>query len=264
MTLSAVDYLAHIRHESARFLAVLERCDPAAAVPSCPEWSAADLLWHLVEVQRFWTRAVLARPAEPAGESDPARPLDYGELRAEYQRAAEGLAQALKDVNPDDSVWSWRRPDDTVIFVLRRQAHEALIHRIDAELTAGTLSEIDARLAADGCVECLDVMYGGQPGWGTWRGSDDYLRLDCLDAAVSVWVRLGRFSGVHPETGDEIDEGDLHVVADPGREPVAVVTGSAADLDCWLWHRRDDSGLRTSGDPEALARLRAVLRQPIN
>ena len=40
-------YLDHIRTESARFRAVLTGCDPTARVPACPDWNAADLVWHL-------------------------------------------------------------------------------------------------------------------------------------------------------------------------------------------------------------------------
>ena len=43
------DYLEHIRSESRRFREVLSTCDPDARVPGCPEWNAADLLWHLAE-----------------------------------------------------------------------------------------------------------------------------------------------------------------------------------------------------------------------
>ena len=64
--LPAETYLDHIRTESARFREVLAGCDPAARVPSCPDWSAADLLWHLATVQRWWAEVVTARPSRPA------------------------------------------------------------------------------------------------------------------------------------------------------------------------------------------------------
>ena len=55
------DYLAHLRADSARFAAVLAGTDPAASVPSCPDWSAADLVAHLTEVQTFWGTVVAER-----------------------------------------------------------------------------------------------------------------------------------------------------------------------------------------------------------
>lgn len=72
------DYLEHIRSESRRFRDVLSTCDPEARVPGCPEWNAADLLWHLAEVQWFWAKVVRTRPLGP-DEDDPGpdRPTNY-------------------------------------------------------------------------------------------------------------------------------------------------------------------------------------------
>ena len=59
-------YLAHLEAESRRFRDVLADCDPAARVPGCPDWDAADLLWHLGgEVQDFWAWVVSHRPRAP-------------------------------------------------------------------------------------------------------------------------------------------------------------------------------------------------------
>ena len=46
-----LDLLAAVRAESARFADALEATDPAAPVPTCPDWTAADLLWHLAQEQ---------------------------------------------------------------------------------------------------------------------------------------------------------------------------------------------------------------------
>ncbi|WP_238993563.1 hypothetical protein [Nocardioides caldifontis] len=59
--------------------------------------------------------------------------------------------------------------DRTVGYIRRRQAHEALIHRLDAELTAGTVTALDPTLASDGVDEALDVMFGGCPPWGSFE-----------------------------------------------------------------------------------------------
>ena len=59
------DFSAFVRSESALFAAALADVDPAARVPACPDWTAADLLWHLGEVQWFWSAVVAGRPAGP-------------------------------------------------------------------------------------------------------------------------------------------------------------------------------------------------------
>ena len=120
-------------------------------MPSCPDWSAADLLWHLATVQRWWAEVLTARPAQPE-EVEPPRPEAYDDLLARYDEWSRDLAAVLETADPADEAWNWS-DDHTVGFILRRQAHEALIHRVDAELAAGTASEVDPVLAADGVHE---------------------------------------------------------------------------------------------------------------
>lgn len=262
---SGLDLLEHLRSESARFREVLADCDPAAPVPSCPAWTAADLLWHLVTVQWSWTTAVVDRPAEVDESREPARPATHEEALRLFDRWSRALGDALEGVDPADAAWTWS-DDHTVGFILRRQAHEALIHRLDAELAAGVAhAEVDARLAADGVLEVLDVMYGGCPPWGAWEPGDTWGRVDCTDTGDEVWVRFGRFTGTDPDSGEVHDEEDIHV-EDPPRdvEPAFVVDGEAVALDAWLWHRADGAGLSTAGDPAALERFRAVVGHPID
>lgn len=258
-------YLAHIETESARFREVLEHCPPDAPVPSCPDWDADDLLWHLAGVQHFWASVVRDRPSAPEDPDDFAgleRPASHEELLGFYDEASASLLDALGAASPGDEAWTWST-DHTVGFILRRQAHEALIHRLDAELAAGTVTALDPRLAADGVRELLAVMYGGCPPWGTQTPGEEHVRLDCTDTDDQVWVNLARFTGTDPETGKDHDEEDVMVVADPGGEPDAVVQGPAGALDAWLWHRTDDTEIRTVGDAGALERLSALLAGPI-
>ena len=55
---SGLPYLAHLADDSERFHEVLTGVDPTARVPTCPDWTAADLVWHLAEVQWFWTQVM--------------------------------------------------------------------------------------------------------------------------------------------------------------------------------------------------------------
>jgi uncharacterized protein (TIGR03083 family) len=258
------DYLRHIESESSRFREVLAAADPAAQVPSCPDWKAADLLWHLVEVQDYWGAMVGGRPdAGPDSYTDPERPSIYAEMLDRFDRASAAMLAALRDADPKEYAWTWSTRDKTVGFVLRRQAHEALIHRLDAELTLGEVTPLDPVLASDGVDEALDVMYGGTPSWGVFSGLPHYLRVDCTDTDEAVWVQLGRFRGTDPE-GVEYDEDDIEVVDDPGMDPDAVVDGPAGALVAWLWRRGDDSELRVRGDRSIYDHFRRIVNQPIN
>jgi uncharacterized protein (TIGR03083 family) len=255
-------YLRHIRDESQRFRDVLAVCNPRAGVPSCPDWNADDLLWHLGEVQHFWTWVVTNRPKGPDEYDQPERPGDHAGLLSFYDVQYVALVAALEVAEPTDEAWTWSQ-DHTVAFISRRQAHEALIHRRDAELAADTLTPFPADLAADGVDEVLDVMYGGCPPWGEFSPLPHYVRLDLTDTGDQIWVQLGRFHGTDPE-GIEHEEEDIHVVADPGVEPDAVISGTAEVLDTRLWRRADGAETHLAGSLEIVDRFRKVVHQPIN
>ncbi|MDZ5663422.1 maleylpyruvate isomerase family mycothiol-dependent enzyme [Nocardioides sp. S-58] len=264
--LTADAYLDHLRSESARFRDVLAACDPAARVPACPDWDAADLLWHLATVQRWWAEVVTARPTRPE-EVEPPRPATYDELLATYDEWSRHLAEVLAGADPADEAWNWSS-DHTVGFILRRQAHEALVHRVDAEQAAGLPSELDPVLAADGVHECLDVMYGGMPPWGTWEAGEGLVRVDVTDTGEELWLRFGTFAGTDQDSGTTYaDEEDFHVVPAPtdvDLEPDVVVDGTAQDLELWLWNRGDDAGISVAGDQATYARFRSIVESPIN
>jgi uncharacterized protein (TIGR03083 family) len=260
-------YLAHLRGESLRFRDVLAACNPEARVPACPEWNASDLLWHLATVQRWWAEVLAARPSRPE-EIDPPRPETYDELLGAYDEWSRALADALEDADLRDEAWTWS-DDHTVGFILRRQAHEALVHRVDAEQAAGLPSELDPVLATDGVHEVLDVMYGGCPPWGRWvPGDDGLVRVDVTDTGEEFWLRFGLFSGTDPDTGTSYaDEEDFHVVdapEDDSVEPDVVVDGTAEALDLWLWNRADDSAISVVGDRDVLDRFSSIVGTPIN
>lgn len=263
--LHPASYLEHLQQESARFRQVLSSCDPQARVPSCPDWNAADLLWHLGTVQYWWSEVLLSRPGKP-DNLDPPRPTSYDELLAAFDTWSAALVDALEGLDPAEPAWNWSA-DHTVGFILRRQAHEALIHRLDAELGAGVSSPIDTLLAADGVHEALEVMYGAYPPWGSWEPLPELARVDIVDTGHSVWLQFGLFSGTDPGSDSTYtDDEDFHVVAAPAGdvEPDVIIDGPAAALDLWLWHRANDSAISTAGNPEVLDRLRKILAQPLD
>jgi uncharacterized protein (TIGR03083 family) len=262
-----LDYLDHLSRESRRFVGALASAGAATRVPSCPDWDADDLLWHLAEVQWFWGTIVRDRLQNPAAaeEAKPPRPTGRESLLGFFEEASSGLSQVLADTAPDTEVWTWSA-DHSVSFIRRRQAHEALIHRVDAELTTGFRTPMDPPLSADGVDEALRVMYGGLPSWGSFTADDaKTVRLQATDTGDSWFVRLGRFTGTDPESETSYDEPDLHPDdADPGSPAAATISGSAADLDCWLWHRAAFAPLERSGAEPVLAALDSILSPGIN
>jgi uncharacterized protein (TIGR03083 family) len=261
MKLDSEEYLRHLASESSRFREVLSSCAPSARVPGCPDWNAADLLWHLTEVQGFWAHVVATRPRPPDDHPEPKRASGHEDMLAAFDERSRELQEALAAADPADEAWTWST-DHTVGFILRRQALEALVHRVDAEQAAGVESPLDPQLATDGVDEVLDVMYGGCPDWGSFSPLPHYLRLDITDTATQVWVQLGRFSGTDPE-GVRHEEDDIHVVADPGVEPDAVISGPASPLLTRLWRRGDGSQIHLAGDLKIVDHFRQVIHQPI-
>lgn len=259
--LSFDDYLRHIDEESSRLRDVLTVCDPAAAVPSCPEWTALDLLGHHGRVLHFWSTVIEQRPVGPEDLDEPETPSDHAGLLAFHAEQHQRLLDALAGADPADAAWSWA-PEQTAGFTFRRQAHEALIHRLDAELSADAVTDLDPRLAADGVDEALAVMFGGKPPWGGFTSRNEHVRVTCTDTGDATWVQLGHFHGTSPE-GQTVDTADIAVVTDPGGDPDAEVRGTAAVLDAWLWRRTDDRDVSLLGDVGVLGRFRGCVNQPI-
>lgn len=268
-SLPLADRRAHLpvlARASARFREVLAAADGAAPVPTCPGWDADDLLWHLAEVQLFWAGVVAGRVRDDAGveaveAAKPERPGDRDALLALSESATLALVAALDGRDPDEPAWSWHGPEQTVGFTLRRQLHEVLVHRADAELTAGAdLTLPDGEVAADGVDELLRVMWGLPDGdWATWHPSAHLVEVVATDTGHRWTLRLGRWTGTGPQSGTAFDEATAVVEDSPADEAVAArVSGTATALDLALWGRRD-AGVERSGDPDALAVLDEVV-----
>lgn len=160
--------------ESARFAEVLARTDPDADVPTCPDWDADDLLWHLTEVHAFWAR-ILATGAmtddevEAVEAAKPACPADRDAMLALFATETQALVDELR-ARPDDDTpaWFWLDTAQTVGSTRRMQAHEATMHRVDAELTAGAaLTPLEPALAEDAVAHAFQAMWAW---WGTLPG----------------------------------------------------------------------------------------------
>jgi len=261
--LPAEAYLGHLDRESRRFAELLAGVDPAMPVPTCPDWTAADLVWHLTEVQWFWgsiaSGPILdAKEVERADADKPVRPQDYHELLALFGTSRERLATAIADGPDDTPLWSWAA-EQTLGFTRRRQAHEALIHRVDAELTAGVpVESLDPEFAADGIDEVLTVMWAELPAWASFSRAEGVIRIEATDTGHSWTIQLGQMSGTSTNTGKTYDEPSVALLDTGTQVCDAEVRGNAADLDQWLWNRCA-TGIDHSGSQAALDRLAALI-----
>lgn len=230
-------------------------------VPTCPDWTVAELTWHLAETQYFWASIVEGNLATPSAVSDLPRP-DEEHLAALAREQSAHLVTELTRRAAGEPCWSWHDHGHTVGWVRRRQAHEALIHRVDAELAmeavgAGRPSPLDEELAADGIDEMLRIMLDASetPTWARFE-------LDGPAIGIQVpgrsWlVRLGRFVGTDP---DDVDHDLPALIVDDGAQtsPDATIDGKASEIDLWLWRRGSLVTASVDGDRSAAERLQQL------
>jgi uncharacterized protein (TIGR03083 family) len=152
-------YCERTEAEIAAMAAAISDADPAAPVPTCPEWNIARLIKHTGIVHRWVTEMVSSRAAAPVDRQT----IDMGlpASEASYPRwLAEGaapLSEALRSAGPDAVVWSWGTSPRSG-FWARRMLHETSVHRADAQLAVGADAAFDPVAAADGIDEFLSFL----------------------------------------------------------------------------------------------------------
>lgn len=215
-------------------------------VSSCPEWTVRDLVAHLAGVQSFWRLALLAGGELPP---DPVRVPAGSDaaVLARWHRTADQLVETLRDLPPEAPTWAWWAADKraTVAAVGRRMAHEALIHRWDAQRAVGATTPFGADLAADGIAEFAETQLCDGP---PWSGPSGVVQLFAEDIRRAWLIGVGAVPGVR---------GGLPTwLTDRRLRPVDVqVTGTAEELDLALWGRIPLSALRVAGDRPLAAAL---------
>ncbi len=255
-----MDRIAIIRTEAERLADVLAAAAPDARCPTCPDWSAADLLWHLTEVHYFWA-GVLSQDARTEADlaaveqAKPERPTGMADLLALRDRATTALLEQLDRLDDAEPRWSWWAPDQTVGFTRRMQTYEATVHRVDAELTAGLpVGAIDGAVAAGAVDHAVDVMWGWLPDGAVYEALE-VVEFVASDVDRRWLVEVGHWTGAGPEPGTELDA-PMARRAEAG-EPTASVRAPVGDLALWAWGR--GGAVMTSGAAASVEALNAVV-----
>lgn len=238
-------HLELVRSDSDLLLAAV-RSAPAADVPSCPEWTALDLLRHVGSVYEHKLRCLELDRAPKDGECEPA-PGELEPLAAWFTGRRDALLARLAERGPAQPTYTWFPPDQTVGFWFRRMALETAVHRIDAELAAGRTTPVDPELAADGVDEVVGFMghdFGDRSELAL--GADRTVELRCADRRWALTLRTGT-----------VEHAAADAVAD------ASVSGDPADLFLHMWNRPATgvSSVVEAGDPEVLTALRTRLQE---
>jgi uncharacterized protein (TIGR03083 family) len=244
-------YHTELQAETARFAEAVHDADPATPVPTCPEWTLAQLTAHVGFGQR-WAAVIVERrattPVPHEQVDDLAVPAGAGDRSSWLLAGARRLSHAVREAGPQAGVWTWA-DDRTAGFWLRRITHDTLVHRLDAELAVGREVRLAPEVAADCVSDLLDMFsilprIDDFPALAELRGHGQTLHFKATDPGLGdagEWLARRTPSGVVWEHGHG-----------PGD---AALRGRALDLLLVLSRRAalDGSGVETSGDPRLLA-----------
>lgn len=230
-------YLDAIRDESARLIDAAEAAGLDTVVPSCPDWTVADLLGHVGRVQR-WQADIVARRVQEAEFSFADPPTDPVVLVSWVQDATALLLEVFAAAPADEALWTFLGRG-TPSFWIRRQAQEVALHRVDADLAAGRAPALDGALARDGIDEFLDVVVEFRVR-DRMTGTGETIHLHRTDGDGEWLVRL-------TPDGPEVER--THAKGD------VAARGSASDLLLAIRGRIDPSALEVLGDPAVLERF---------
>ncbi len=232
-------HIEALRREGARMTAAAREVAPDAAVPSCPDWVARDLLRHTGGVHRWATGYVAEARLEvrPGGLAEVVgRGPEDDELADWFEAGYLALVAALEAAPPDLQCWTFLPGPSPLAFWSRRQAHETAIHRVDTELASGRrVDDVGAftpAFAADGVDELLTCFV---PRRSSALRADAEVSLGflCVDDDATWVLRIGPNG----------------VTALPGvGATTCTVRGAAADLYLALWNRAGRDSLQIDGD----------------
>ena len=247
---TAKQFLHAIEDDSKALCAAAQR-GLDVSVPSCPGWTVRDVVIHTGNLHRQKVTVL----KEGLTDSDFNRAEPVGDLLDWFSEGYGLLLNALRSVDPAIGMWSWYQPDQTAGFWYRRMAHETLIHRVDAELAHGAVTNVDPVLAEDGIDEALVVFISGYPAWATPEPGTATIRLSTPTRHWSL--RAATFSGT-TRSGRVISNMPAVILEPDVDKWDCEISGLSAALDLWLWGRGPLSDLEVIGNPEHAEMLRKI------
>lgn len=218
----------------------------AAQVPTCPEWTVADLLDHVATVyaHKVETMRLGAFPADWPPQRDPEPPVEY------LERAYAALSKEFAARAAGDPAKTWYGPDQTVGFWIRRMAHETVIHRVDGELGLGAaVAAVPDDIAVDG----IDEVLGTFLAYASQEWPEDFEGV-LPSAGETALIRAGGTAWL-------ITMGEGATVARTPADTVADVTltGEPEAVLLWLWRRSDGGTVDEQGNATVAAKLRELV-----
>ena len=225
--------------EATELVAGLQTGAIGTKVPTCPDWTLADLATHVGQFCAVWTHVLCeaaGRPKtpyeEPPADATADRFADWIAEQSHY------LSEALASLPGDAPAWTWDPSDNTARFIARRAAHELAVHRFDVQSAFAAPRPIDGRLAVDGIEEIFAMIRAWiAQGQGT-GGANETLHLHCTDPDAEWTVTLAPDG---PKVERAHSKGQL------------ALRGAASDLELVLYDRPPIGTVARFGDEAVLA-----------
>ncbi len=218
--------------------------EPAAAVPTCGDWTLRDLVGHMGQVHRLVGSYIAVRATEPLPRHEaPQAPADDSAVDFAAD-ALSRLVDALAGIDPDTPVWNWSpRPDAG--FYFRRMLHETSVHRWDAENAVGGAGPVDGEQGRDGVDEFFEFVL---------PDAQQRKRRPLPAGSLHLHRTDGDGEWIVRADGHEVVTQRVHAKGD------AAVRGPGGALFLAMWNRLplDDASLSVVGD-EQVARAWAAL-----
>ncbi len=240
------DRIAAARREIDDLLAALGAGPLSAEVPTCPDWTLADLARHVGWFCTRWRDHLRGGSYEDRvrqQDLEASTPEDDDARIAWLTKLRDELLAELQMAAADTPVWTWFEPDQTAGFVARRCVHELAIHRYDAQSARASCAPIAPELAVDGIDEVLGALSTVvfTPGQGSGEtlhlhGTDDPGVLG-PDAHAEWLVRL---------------EADALVVSNEHAKGDLALRAGVSDLELLLYGRPPLGEVQRFGDESVL------------
>jgi uncharacterized protein (TIGR03083 family) len=241
-TLEFADLLRLIDERAGAFQAAVAAAPSLdVPVPTCPEWTLADLVHHMGQGRRYWAGIVTAGPAEtrPA-KPEVEVPREREAIVAWLGEGTEQLLAALREVGPDRGCWTWwgtsQSPQNSGA-VARHQLQEIALHTYDAQITVGAAQPLPDEVALDGVDEFLSTCCATTYAWPHEPAVVDYHATEGW--SWRLWLS---------EDGARVAQPD-EAAAD------ASATGTASELVLFLYGRVPMDSLKLEGDRNVFDQL---------
>lgn len=238
-------YLDELMLHTTAFADAMRAGDRGATVPTCPDWTLADLATHLGRTHR-WVATVLRERREQMTEPDPVTlPESVDETSTWLLEGAGAVGEELRACGDHTPVAGFAGPVPAR-FWGRRMAAETLVHRFDAELTAGV--PLGADVAPDAAADAIDE------GLGLLEAFGPAFKPELGGAGETLHVHLTDVDGewviTRESTGPRVER--VHRKAD------VAVRGPATVVLAVLTNRRAVDDVEVLGDAALLTDWRRV------